>query len=177
MCRGFDPTSRSSAPLYSTIHASDPHLIDRSLSNPQMFELRSPVDPNRKSRNFSVIPPHPRDASSEHGGSSSSPHRLPAYPPKTPAPRHPHLKPLNPNDSCDPINPHLGSWDLHPPSPDARTGLIRWDLATLMGRWDHWWVAGPDRAVGYHYLKSSSVSSFIQQAGVGVLILLGDRIT
>ena len=27
-----------------------------------------------------------------------------------------------------------------------------------MGRWSHWWIAGPDKSVGYHNLKTEEVS-------------------
>lgn len=68
---------------------------------------------------------------------------------------------------CDPHTPPKGGWEAYPPpSPDLRTGLVRYNFNDLMGpKWWNW-VAGVDRAVGWHPLKRDQVST-LSKWGVG----------
>jgi len=70
-------------------------------------------------------------------------------------PDHPLAK--SPQTNPHPMDPTNGT-PLIPASPDPRTGLIRINLGNRMGSFDRWWIAGPGRAVAWHYLKFDEVS-------------------
>ena len=66
----------------------------------------------------------------------------------------------SPTTNPHPLDPTNGTPYI-PQSPDPRTGLMRIDLGNRAGSFDRWWIAGPRRAVAWHFLKIDAVCLFL----------------
>jgi len=80
-------------------------------------------------------------------------------------PNHPLAD--SPTTNPHPLDPTNGTPYI-PKSPDPRTGLMRIDLGNRAGSFDRWWIAGPRRAVAWHFLKFDAVCPFLSGLYEGI---------